>query len=230
MTDRICSIESCGRKHYAKGWCNLHWKRWRKHGDPSTVSEVARQPCSVVDCDRLAVARGWCDMHWRRWRKHGDPAVGERRRNRCTITGCVGLVVARGWCSKHHARWKRHGDPMVTSIIKGDDASRFELYIRLGSVPAYAPHLDECWLWIAGLDRNGYGNFRGLDEQFAHRWSYRYHVGQIPAGLTLDHLCRVRRCVNPWHLEPVPPAVNTQRAAEVRYGDHRPSAAPPGAA
>jgi hypothetical protein len=45
----------------------------------------------------------------------------------------------------------------------------------------------------------------------AHRWSYEYHVGPIPDGLQLDHLCRVRRCVNPWHLEPVTNRVNSQR-------------------
>jgi hypothetical protein len=36
-------------------------------------------------------------------------------------------------------------------------------------------------------------------------------VGQIPDGLTLDHLCRNRRCVNPAHLEAIPHSENIRR-------------------
>jgi hypothetical protein len=61
-----------------------------------------------------------------------------------------------------------------------------------------------CWLWLGGHIGNGYGNFYLSGKRLlAHRVSYELHVGQIPGGLTLDHLCRVRSCVNPRHLEPV---------------------------
>lgn len=61
-----------------------------------------------------------------------------------------------------------------------------------------------CLIWIGGAANNGYGTF-WIDGRnvSAHRWSYEYHSGPIPAGLHLDHLCRNRRCVNPEHLEPV---------------------------
>jgi hypothetical protein len=64
---------------------------------------------------------------------------------------------------------------------------------------------DGCWLWCASVTNRGYGRFRtkAQGEVFAHRFSYEIHVGPIPEGLHLDHLCRVRRCVNPEHLEPV---------------------------
>lgn len=61
-----------------------------------------------------------------------------------------------------------------------------------------------CWLWIGSLNAGGYGQFNnGQTIVKAYRWSYEHHVGPVPEGLDLDHLCRVRHCVNPAHLEPV---------------------------
>ena len=45
----------------------------------------------------------------------------------------------------------------------------------------------------------------------AHRCSYEFLKGEIPNGLVIDHLCRVRNCINPDHLEPVTPLENMMR-------------------
>ena len=70
-----------------------------------------------------------------------------------------------------------------------------------------------CWLWTGSLNGHGYGKVRDRDSrlQTAHRASYRAFVGPIPEGLDLDHLCRVRCCVNPAHLEPVTRRENVRR-------------------
>lgn len=71
---------------------------------------------------------------------------------------------------------------------------------------------EECWPWTACQVR-GYGQFKahGSRRVYAHRFAYELLIGPVPAGLTIDHLCRNRSCVNPAHMEPVPSAVNTLR-------------------
>ena len=60
-----------------------------------------------------------------------------------------------------------------------------------------------CWLWAGGINAGGYGQFH-LEggKRYAHRVAYETLVGPIPKGLTIDHACHVRNCVNPVHLRP----------------------------
>jgi hypothetical protein len=69
-----------------------------------------------------------------------------------------------------------------------------------------------CFLWAAGLTPDGYAAFSMGDKKLrGHRVSYEHFVGPIPTDLTIDHLCRVRSCVNPAHLEAVTKRTNTLR-------------------
>jgi hypothetical protein len=71
---------------------------------------------------------------------------------------------------------------------------------------------DDCYNWTGALDRQGYGQFwLGDRSGLAHRVAYELARGPIPDGLTLDHLCRNRKCVRPDHLEPVTIKENTLR-------------------
>ena len=65
-----------------------------------------------------------------------------------------------------------------------------------------------CWQWMGSISATGYGSVRTdarseFRTALPHRVAYELLVGPIPDGLTLDHLCRNRSCVNPTHLEPV---------------------------
>lgn len=77
--------------------------------------------------------------------------------------------------------------------------------------------VETCWLWTGKLIR-GYGRFTPAYRMGtgAHRFAYADLVGEIPAGLDVDHLCRNRACVNPWHLEPVSRSENLRRGYEAR--------------
>jgi hypothetical protein len=77
-----------------------------------------------------------------------------------------------------------------------------------------------CWLWAASVNAAGYGQFSipaqrdGIwknKTHRAHKYLYEQLVGPVPAGLDLDHKCRVRSCVNPDHLEPVTRSENVRR-------------------
>lgn len=86
-----------------------------------------------------------------------------------------------------------------------------------------------CWIWYGAMDSQGYGRvtFRVDGRRVwtgAHRAFYEGFVGPIPEGLDLDHLCRVRACVNPAHLEPVTRSVNLKRGEAGGLREKGPSA------
>lgn len=65
-----------------------------------------------------------------------------------------------------------------------------------------------CHVWTGRVSRYGYAI---LLRQLAHRVVYQLRIGPIEAGMTIDHLCRTRRCLNPSHMEVVPNVVNVMR-------------------
>lgn len=76
---------------------------------------------------------------------------------------------------------------------------------------------EECWLWTGPLNDAGYGRvYFNKRQTRAHIMAYTLLIGPVPDGLELDHLCRVRRCANPEHLEPVTHGENMRRAFAAR--------------
>lgn len=82
------------------------------------------------------------------------------------------------------------------------------------------PQSTGCWVWTGARTKGGYGitgvrslsRSSGFTQTTAHRKVYQLLVGPIPPGLQLDHLCRVRGCVNPAHMEVVTQRENLLRS------------------
>jgi len=82
---------------------------------------------------------------------------------------------------------------------------------------------DDCWDWIGSTYHDGYGIVcigsiwdGNRTTRRAHRVIYELLKGPIPEGLVLDHLCRNRKCVRPYHLEPVTQEENLRRSRLAR--------------
>lgn len=138
--------------------------------------------------------------------RHGGTigmATSETSTRLCSIPGCERRRKSRGWCNTHYERWRHRASK--------DDTARPSLQER------FWPKVDKrgpggCWIWTAAKTPLGYGaiSVEGVPRR-AHRISYVWSKGPIPDGLEIDHLCRVRSCVNPDHLEAVTHKENLAR-------------------
>jgi len=89
-----------------------------------------------------------------------------------------------------------------------------------------------CWEWTAYIRRDGYGQwgtrYMKLAPLVAHRVSYCLLIGPIREGMTIDHLCRNRKCVNPEHLEMVTQRENILRGVGLSAMNARKTHCPKG--
>ena len=83
---------------------------------------------------------------------------------------------------------------------------------RLARLESFIQLENDHWLWQGAKDKKGYGmSWNGKKYRRAHLVFFEHFKGDIPEGLEVDHLCRVRNCVNPEHLEAVTHAENIRR-------------------
>ena len=178
---------------------------------------ILKFKCLAKGCEGISnepgAARKMCVTHYNEYRRALPPV-------QCLIADCDIPAnwpgAGRGYCSKHLYRVKKHGSATVGGRLPNglDTKTRIELKIVEDVKTG-------CWLWQDKPDKFGYGklivNGKCLN---AHRASYEVFVGPIPRGLHIDHLCEVRICVNPSHLEPVTRAENSSRAW-YRKPEHR---------
>lgn len=197
-----CSSSDCERPKYVRGMCRKHYTDWLYENRP--------RDCAADDCDRRSGKKSkYCPMHSGRMYYHGtlDAPV---RHETCTIDGCDDPFLAKGMCNKHYHR-SRNRDSL-------DDPQRMTIAERIERKVTHVEmgHGTPCWIYEGSLNSSGYtcmktGHGDDRRTELVHRASYREYVGPIPAGLVIDHLCRVRTCCNPEHLEPVTQGENIRR-------------------
>lgn len=123
----------------------------------------------------------------------------------CSVEGCQKPAAKARLCWKHYERKRKYGDVHFVTRHFNSFGTLEERLER------NTDRTGECWVWLGHVVA-GYGVIRVNGVRMkAHRASYEHYVGSVPEGLTMDHLCRNKRCVNPAHLEPVTQAENNRR-------------------
>lgn len=192
---RICSIPDCTKAELSRGWCGMHYERWRIAGDPGGPTPHADRPCSVEGCSRAAFTRTWCQKHYKHWKATGDtgPAVIE-----CSLLDCKKPVSSNGMCHRHAENKRKYGH--------AEPVRDWPLIARLADV-GWDETDRGCWIWRGALNEHGYGTLalrrrtKGAETQRVHRLMWEMHNGPIPEGLVVRHRCDVPACCNPDHLE-----------------------------
>ena len=113
----ICSVSQCARPHLAKGFCNRHWLRWKRHAHP-LAGGVSPNPsgllCSVKDCERPSKsAKGLCILHSRRLKRSGTTDRPHKKNEAtCLTAGCPEPSTKLKVCDTHYATLYRKRKPL----------------------------------------------------------------------------------------------------------------------
>ena len=108
--------------------------------------------------------------------------------------------------------------------VKGESLPYINGHNPVKQGPLYV--VDEktgCWIWQRSTARNGYGTYWHPEKKCsvsAHRYMYELHVGPIPEGLQVHHICNNRACVNPGHLEVLSPTKHVQKGGPTKVTEH----------
>ena len=118
VAEPTCSIEGCGRKYVARGYCGMHYKRWSTTGQLGPADLINKPAkgliCQVDGCCTDVTAKGFCGMHYWRWRANGHPgaAATVTRKPRgvpCEVADCRRVAAGDGLCRMHYERRRRRG-------------------------------------------------------------------------------------------------------------------------
>lgn len=190
---------------------------------------MSKGTCKLDGCDKPRVYRLYCHMHQKRFRETGDPGSSASSvmstDGVCSVSECLRAIRSRGLCAIHY-------DRKIRGAVTGDDAPAVRRYATPEeSFRARTVADGGCLVWTGHLNANGYGKIKtGGRDGFAHRYAWERVNGPIAKGMTIDHLCRNRACVNLEHLDVVTQAENNRRMAlspeeHMRLGEVRRAAA-----
>lgn len=123
---KLCSVDGCRRKKYARDLCEAHYRRRRRTGSVDehvSIGDTAEpKPCMAEGCSNFSTERGLCHGHYLRLIRNGDVRadrpLGKQVNGVCIVDGCSNRATARGLCPTHRARKSKHGDVKADVPIK----------------------------------------------------------------------------------------------------------------
>lgn len=120
--EKLCILEPCQGKYYAKGYCRKHYQRYRKSGTTETTKSWGTQAreCVVSGCSNSKRSMDMCNKHYLRYRKHGDPEVnlrpgGKRKKD-------DGYIILSGYQS--HPNSYKNGTILEHTLVMSESLGR----------------------------------------------------------------------------------------------------------
>ena len=131
----MCKAEGCqNTKIVGYGYCKLHYRRWKNHGDPHYTRPLRNVgTCCVKGCSRQASRKGMCYAHYQKAWKYGDPLItriAPRNSGICAVEGCSGMARTQAdtdagrYCEMHYYRLRRNGTLGTVVDTKTYDSCR----------------------------------------------------------------------------------------------------------
>jgi len=192
-----CPGPECDREIGCKGLCIAHYQQQQRGQDLRPLRSYRRgASCSYPGCKEAHYARNLCGGHWQQ-QHEGRPLqpLRPRRPSTCTFRDCDEPHSALGYCTghyqQHRAGWKLRPLKKVIPLPE-----RIEALIERDGP-------DSCWIWLGALSSDGYGRTRDESQRqvMVHRAVFEHYVEPIPDGYFVTHICTIRECCNPAHLQ-----------------------------
>lgn len=119
VSERLCTIDGCTRKFWARGWCSTHYRRWRKTGSVADPAPCVPKPCSIDGCPHDADSRGWCKSHYARWRRSGSVEESQLVKAKSPVVdGKKQCGMCEQWLAVSSFNKHRHGSGGIESACR----------------------------------------------------------------------------------------------------------------
>lgn len=143
-TMTTCSVDGCETPATSRGWCNKHYTRWQRWGDPTIIKRAKKSPhstCTVDGCNKPHKSLGYCAAHHKKFSIYGDPlggpgSGGVKIWGNCEFENCETKAIAHGLCQKHYSAWRAFLDAERTPEHR---SKRGDSVDKSGYVSKYVP-------------------------------------------------------------------------------------------
>lgn len=114
--EKKCKHDGCDNlvgRHGGKGYCPMHYIRYKKHGDTNIVKVGGNKkvrgilPCSVITCDKKLLQKGYCAAHYMKWYTYGNPLTSKMKPARGRTPTVVSWASMKQRCSNPNDPSKR---------------------------------------------------------------------------------------------------------------------------